>query len=186
MNIFILDTDPIRAAQQQCDKHVVKMILESGQMLSTAHRVLDGIKSRGPSKSGKRQVDKWHMTHRINEDTLYKAVHVNHPCTAWTMESISNYAWHYEHFCALAVEYEYRYEKTHATHRKLADILSIPPKNISHSVGQTPFRLAMQHEPQCMHEEDPVRSYREYYATKQTRFGMSWTKRDVPDWFALA
>ena len=42
MNIFYLDTDPVLAAQMQCDKHVVKMILESAQMLCTAHRVLDG------------------------------------------------------------------------------------------------------------------------------------------------
>ena len=42
MNIFILDEDPVQAAQLQCDKHVVKMIVESAQMLSTAHRMLDG------------------------------------------------------------------------------------------------------------------------------------------------
>ena len=52
MNIFILDNDPIKAAQQQCDKHVVKMIVESGQMLSTVHRMLDGTMERRPSKSG--------------------------------------------------------------------------------------------------------------------------------------
>ena len=53
MNIFILDTDPIVAAQLQCDKHVVKMIVESAQMLSTAHRMLDGEETKRPSKSGK-------------------------------------------------------------------------------------------------------------------------------------
>jgi hypothetical protein len=42
MNIFYLDKDPIKAAEYSCDKHVVKMILESAQMLCTAHRVLDG------------------------------------------------------------------------------------------------------------------------------------------------
>ena len=52
MNIFILDNNPIKAAQQQCDKHVVKMIVESGQMLSTVHRMLDGTMERRPSKSG--------------------------------------------------------------------------------------------------------------------------------------
>ena len=44
MNIFVLDRDPIQAAKYMCDKHVVKMILESCQLLSTAHRVLDGTK----------------------------------------------------------------------------------------------------------------------------------------------
>ena len=53
MNLFILHNDPVIAAQMQCDKHVVKMIIESAQMLSTAHRVLDGTVQIGPSKSGK-------------------------------------------------------------------------------------------------------------------------------------
>ena len=53
MNIFVLDQDTTQAAQLQCDKHVVKMIVESAQMLSTAHRVLDGILTKRPSKSGK-------------------------------------------------------------------------------------------------------------------------------------
>jgi len=53
MNIFILDEDPVIAAQMQCDKHIPKMVVESGQMLSTAHRVLDGLLTKRPSKSGK-------------------------------------------------------------------------------------------------------------------------------------
>ena len=52
MNIFILNNDPVLAAQEQCDKHVVKMIVESAQMLSTVHRMLDGTMERRPSKSG--------------------------------------------------------------------------------------------------------------------------------------
>ena len=52
MNIFVLDRNPVIAAQMQCDKHIVKMIVESGQMLSTAHRMLDAEVTRGPSKSG--------------------------------------------------------------------------------------------------------------------------------------
>ena len=53
MNIFILHKDPIKAAQDQCDKHVVKMIVESAQMLSTVHRMLDGSIEQRPSKSGR-------------------------------------------------------------------------------------------------------------------------------------
>jgi len=56
MNLFILHEDPVIAAQMQCDKHIPKMVVESGQMLSTAHRVLDGILDRRPSKSGKTNV----------------------------------------------------------------------------------------------------------------------------------
>ena len=60
MNIFVLDNDPVIAAQTQCDKHVVKMIVESAQMLSTAHRLLDGnvsIVQRVSPKTGKRVVN---------------------------------------------------------------------------------------------------------------------------------
>ena len=53
MNIFVLDKDPREAARMLCDKHVPKMIVESGQMLSTAHRMLDGTPIKRPSKSGK-------------------------------------------------------------------------------------------------------------------------------------
>jgi len=86
MNLFILDTDPIKAAQLQCDKHVVKMIVESAQMLSTVHRMLDGIETRRPSKSGKTMVKYWVLPD-AREDTFYKAVHMYHPCTVWTMQS---------------------------------------------------------------------------------------------------
>mgnify|MGYP006271713743 FL=1 len=129
MNIFILDTDPIVAAQWQCDKHVVKMIVESAQMLSTAHRILDGEQTRRPSKSGKTMVKYWVHPNQELEDTLYKAVHVGHPCTIWTMETNANYEWHYQHFKALCIEYRFRYGKTHSTETLLTDALRRPPSH---------------------------------------------------------
>jgi len=182
MNIFILDESPIKAAQLQCDKHVVKMIVESAQMLSTAHRMLDGYVEKRPSKSGKRMVNYWVHPDNNLENTLYKAVHHHHPCTVWTMENIGNYAWHYDHFHALCIEYQYRYDKVHSTQTLLEEVLSVPPKNIPIN-SQSPFALAMKHEPQCIHEGQPVKSYQEYYQTKQDRFKMIWTKRQVPEWF---
>jgi hypothetical protein len=185
MNIFILDKNPIKAAQLQCDKHIVKMVLESAQMLSTAHRVLDGQLTKIPSKSGKTTVKGWVLPpDRFNrENVLYKAVHVGHPCTVWTMESLSNYAWHYEHFEALATEFTYRYGKRHKSHVDLEYALSIPPRNIPQDVGLTPFKLAMGAAPECINPSDPVGSYRAFYQTKQDRFSMDWTKRDIPEWF---
>jgi len=180
MNIFILDEDPVIAAQLQCDKHVVKMILESAQMLSTAHRVLDGNQTKIASKSGKTMVKHWQLDH--HDDVIYKAVHVGHPCTVWTMESDSNYNWHYEHFVALHNEFIYRYGKTHRSFDLLGDILKTPPRNIP--VGpKTPFKLAMGIAPQCINTSDPVGSYRAFYQTKQERFSMDWSKRPVPEWF---
>lgn len=186
MNIFVLDRNPITAAQLQCDKHVVKMIVESAQMLSTAHRMLDGYVEKRPSKSGKRMINYWVHPNPEMEDILYKAVHHGHPCTVWTMQTNANYEWHYKHFVALCDEYTYRYGKVHGTDTKLRDILIKPPSNIKWSNLYTDFALAMTHEPQCIHKGDPVRSYQEYYQTKQDRFNMIWSKRDVPEWFEVA
>ena len=180
MNLFIFDEDPVEAARLQCDKHVVKMIVESAQMLSTAHRMIDGVETKMPSKSGKTMVKYWKIPD-FRENFLYKAVHMGHPCTVWTMESSENYIWHIVHFTALCDEYFYRYGKIHAS-TQLIPYLGTLPDNIK--VGQqTPFRLAMGSNSECMFPEDPVKSYRAFYQTKQTRFKMAWTKRDIPEWF---
>jgi hypothetical protein len=182
MNIFVLDKNPKLAAQLQCDKHVVKMIVESAQMLSTAHRMLDGYAEKRPSKSGKRTINYWVHPNENLENTLYKAVHHSHPCTVWTMESIANYIWHYNHFVSLCDEYKYRYGKVHSTDKLLRDVLVTPPMNIKED-GMTQFKLAMKSNPECMYPEDPVKSYRMFYETKQERFTMSWTGRSIPEWF---
>ena len=96
MNIFRLDNDPFVAAYNQCNKHVVKMCLETAQLLSTAHRVLDGEDA--------------------NPD-LYKATHKNHPSAVWARENSSNYLWLMQHFDALLLEYAFRYYKRHASSR---------------------------------------------------------------------
>lgn len=183
MNIFILDRDPIIAAQLQCDKHVVKMIVESAQMLSTAHRILDGTMEKRPSKSGRTTVKYYKHPDNKMEDGLYKAVHFGHPCTVWTMESKANYAWHVNHFIALLEEYKYRYGKLHES-RKLIPLLWNIPKNIPMSTELTPFKLAMGSNPECV-QENPVEAYRAFYQTKQDRFKMVWTHRDVPEWFEV-
>lgn len=183
MNIFVLDHDPVEAARLQCNKHVGgKMQTESAQMLSTAHRMLDGFITEGLSKSGKRTVKKYIHPDEYLEKLLYKAVHFNHPCTKWTMETTSNYDWHYKHWIALCEEYEYRYGKTHLSLTKLKDILANPPKNIKKG-PLTQFPLAMQSNPECMFKDDPVKSYRAFYQTKQKRFKMEWKFREVPEWF---
>ena len=180
MNIFVLDKDPIESAKLQCDKHVVKMIVESAQMLSTSHRMLDGILRIEQSANG-RKVKRWSINDDRN-DVMYKAVHMNHPCTVWTRDSLANYDWHYVHFTALCDEYTHRYGKVHATDKLLRGVLARAPQNIPDK-GQTQFALAMKAEPSCIHPDDPVRSYREFYQTKQDRFSMVWTNRSEPVWF---
>jgi len=182
MNIFILDENPTIAARMQCDRHVVKMIIESAQMLSTAHRVIAGTVEKRKSKSGRSMIRYYRHPDDKLESVLYKGVHYNHPCTQWTHETDSNYMWHYDHFIALCNEYTYRYNRRHATDSRLRDTLKRPPKNIPIGI-LTPFRLAMNANPECINESDPVGSYRKFYQTKQTRFDMRWTNRNVPCWF---
>lgn len=181
MNIFILSENPYDAAVQQCDKHVVKMPTESAQMLSTAHRLLDGTMELRPSKSGKRKVKYWKLSDE-REDVLYKNVHESHPCTLWTMESEANYRWHFAHFEALSMEYQYRYGKEHGAWSLLKNVLATAPRNIARK-ERTEFRLAMKDYPECIVEGDPVQSYRNFYRTKQARFTMAWKNRPTPEWF---
>ena len=183
MNLFVLDNCPIEAAQLQCDKHVVKMIVESAQMLSTVHRMLDGVQTRVPSKSGKTMSKAWTLPDSRN-DVLYRAVHMHHPCTVWTGETNNNYNWHYAHFVALCDEYTYRYGKVHATDKLLREALKSPPRNIP-TGPLTKQPLAMKANPECMNYNDIVGSYRKFYQTKQDRFKMAWTKRPVPEWFLI-
>jgi hypothetical protein len=183
LNLFILDKDPVKAAQMLCNKHAGgKMVVESAQMLSTAHRMLDGSMTRAPSKSGKTMSKHWVHPDTHLDSILYKAVHMSHPCTVWTMVSNNNYTWHYIHFKALCEEYTYRYGKIHNTEKLLGKALANLPRNIP--VGYlTPQPLAMQSNPECMNPNDIVGSYRAFYQTKQDRFKMVWSKRPVPEWF---
>ena len=94
MNIFYLSAYPDQCAEMHCDKHVCKMIIEYAQIMSTAHRVLDGEEYYGRTKNGRR-IKRWKMNSNL-EDILYKASHVNHPSNQWVRASISNYTWLYE------------------------------------------------------------------------------------------
>ena len=117
MNVFYLDHDPKTCATYHNDKHCVKMILEYAQLMSTAHRILDG------------------------EDVnplIYKATHKNHPSAIWARTNGSNYEWLYELFVDLSDEYSYRYGKLHLSYTKLSGILSNAPKNIPENLSQFP------------------------------------------------
>jgi hypothetical protein len=180
MNIFVTDMCPVISAQNLCDKHVPKMIVESGQMLSTAHRMLDGIPERRPSKSGK-TMQQYYTFGDSRDELYYAAVHKYHPCTTWTLESKQNYEWHYKHFVAMADEYEYRRNRVHATYRKLGNLLANTPKNIPNK-GLTEFAQAMSHYPTCKVEGDPVQAYRNYYHEAKPFAKWEW-KRPAPNWW---
>ena len=181
MNRFKIESTPEECARSLCDSHVVKMVLEEGQMLSTVHRVVDGKEITGKTKSGRNQ-KQWVLPDR-REKSLYKACHVNHPCTVWARETVGNYKWAFRFFDAVAKEYTWRYERDHKTHDKLNWLLRSPPCNINRSLELTPFPLAMGAAPYCIDEENPIQSYRDYYWSKRDNFDMVWTKREKPSWF---
>lgn len=182
MNIFALDTNASIAAKQHCDKHVVKMIVEYAQLLSTAHRINDGTMIIGQSKSGRKQKQWRFPDGDLREDVLYKCTHPNHPSAIWCRESYRNYSWLYSLFMACCHEYTHRYGKQHATEIKLAAALEYPPDNIDGKPNDncTPMRLAM---PDEFRQPDSVQAYRSYYKSKRNNFKMVWTSREVPEWF---
>ena len=139
MNIFYLDKCPDKAARLQYNKHVVKMILESAQMLCTAHHCY----------GDKDQV----------ENVPYKQAHLNHPSTIWTRRSKSTYMWLYNHMMALGDEYTKRYGKTHLSITKCKDFLAIPPRHIQGDDWcQPPQAMPDEYKTECS-----IQAYWNYY-----------------------
>jgi len=164
MNIFMVDKDASKAAQDLCDKHVVKMILESCQMLSTAHHFY------GSAESSPR---------------MYKAAFAHHPCTKWVITSRSNYCWLWRHAFELCNEYRTRFgPQDHKCRGMLIDALYITPIHQPELGFTTPA--------QAMPEQykrtgsDYVAAYRAYYLGEKVRFA-TWNRgRTAPDWWVQA
>ena len=143
MNIFYLHSDPNKAAKYQYNKHVVKMILESAQMLCTAHHLLDPCNS---------------------DDIPYKVAHKNHPSTIWVRQSAPHYLWLYFHMMELGNEYYKRYGKKHLTITKCEDILKRYPGGI--------FNVGFSEPPQCMPDQyksnSAIHAYWQYYIAEKS------------------
>ena len=139
MNIFYLHECPDKAARLQYNKHVVKMILESAQMLCTAHHCYG---------------DKYQV-----ENVPYKQAHLNHPSTIWARRSKATYMWLFKHMMGLGYEYWLRYGKQHLSISKCSMFLSKPPVHIQGEEFVQP--------PQAMPDEykDPcsIQAYWNYY-----------------------
>ena len=177
MNIFYLDSDPKICAEHHCDKHVVKMVIEYGQLMSTAHRVLDG-KEYIDLTANNRKIKRW-LLPDSREDILMKASHINHPSGVWTRQSDSNYTWLCQMWYALCKEYTYRYGKTHSVETRLVDTIFRLPNNISEGVFTEPTTAIPD---ECKIVNDSLASYHKYYNEKKTRFA-HWTKRATPNWY---
>jgi hypothetical protein len=176
MNIFYLHNDPKTCAEMHVDKHCVKMILEYAQLLSTAHRYLDGVPTVDRKSPTGRQRTSYILSDN-RDSLLYRATHINHPSAIWVRKSQANYFWLYELFGWLCTEYTHRYGKHHATER--LDIeLSIPPKNIPIGEFTEPTPAMPDHYKVA---GDSIQSYKNYYLGDKTRM-FSWKKREVPSW----
>lgn len=177
MNIFFLDKNPKLAAEYHVDKHCVKMILETAQLLSTAHRVLDGVETTTVSNNRKKRI--WHLPD-VREQILYSATHINHPSAVWVRQSKANYVWLYNLFVELCKEYTYRYDKVHKCQRELIFLqLARIPENIP-DISFTEPTPAMPDDVKV--QNDSINSYRNYYNKHKTHLA-SWKKREVPEWY---
>ena len=160
MNMFILDSDPIKAAQLNADTHCSKIILEIAQMLCTTYN-LQGI------------------------EAPYKTCHVNHPVTKWIRSSYDNFMWAVMHGAALYEEKLFRTGKGH----KSADIITWAfsySKDLKFpNTGLEPFAIAINENALCrkdpsFDESDPVKCYQLYYKYDKKNIA-KWTKRDIPE-----
>lgn len=171
MNIFFLDKDPKVIPSLMSDRHISKMTVEAAQILSTTMRVLDGEKKEVIRK-GKRKTLYIHPT---LDYILYKPFGVNHPCSLWARGSAYHFLWLYDHFCALAEEYEKRYKKEHLSKKKLINFLSVP-ENLPFAIPYDP-PLVM---PYAYRSSDYVKSYRHYYAKEKL-----FSQKDKERFFGL-
>jgi hypothetical protein len=174
MNIFYLHNDTKICAEMHVDKHCVKMILEYAQLLSTAHRVLDGVEYLD-SSSGRR-IKRWKLDSSY-EPILYKATHINHPSAVWVRQSYDNYIWLHSLLVELCKEYTYRYGKMHKCETiGLVNTLSYAPFNIPVKVFTEPTP-AMPDE--YIVKGDSIQSYHNYYNGAKVKL-FSWKNRSVP------
>ena len=175
MNIFYLHRNPEKSAKQHCDKHVVKMIIEYAQMLSTAHRMIDGEQYYDLSKNGRR-IARWRHPNSNLENVLYKASHQNHPSAVWVRENAIQYQYMYDLFVALCDEYTYRYGRVHMTDDKLREVLNNIPDKMT--LGE--WREPPQAMPDDVKAESSIEAYHKYYREYKRPFAKS-TNRDIPD-----
>lgn len=175
MNIFVLDYDIEKSVIAHCDRHVVKMIVEYAQLLSAAHRILDGNLSVDLKRG--RRIKVWNFSKEQEyKSIMYSATHINHPAAIWARENSSNYMWLLTQWKLLCKEYTYRYGKIHKT-ESLSEVLSSCPRNMSNG-EMTPFVQCI---PDKYREKDAVQAYRKYYRCDKAHL-LKFKNRDVPAW----
>ena len=166
MNIFYLDSNPRICARYHCDKHVIKMMLESAQLLCTALNIVSGT-----------------------QVTPYKSTHINHPCSIWVRESFDNWAWTFNLMLELEKEWQYRFNHNRQ-HLAISKLAVCEPYGYllpiyAGRVGMLPHRgftsPALVMPDYCKIPSDPIASYRNYYNLEKKHIH-NWTNREVPEW----
>lgn len=158
MNIFIPDPDPCLSAVQLADKHIVKMVTETAQILCTA------LAERGAAIEG-----------------LYRPTHRKHPCVVWAGATRADFDWAVAHGLALATEYTHRYGRTHGSMSMIERA-----RTYRHLIPEGPLRpFALAMDTDLQDNLDPHGSYRRYLCRKYTAWGngAKWTRRDPPAWY---
>ncbi len=155
MNIFHLHTDPKICAEYHCDKHVVKMILETAQMLSTAYRRNFG-----------------------DNDDLYKTAYPKHPMTIWVGDSGANFFWSVRLLDQLLYQYTMRYNKVHKydVQDSVKHFSTLNENSNLPEIPQTPFANATPYK-----DMNTIHAYRHFYRMDKSKFAR-WKYTDMPSW----
>ena len=187
MNIFALSRNPVEAANQMIDKHVIKMPTETCQMLHTNILYMQYVKEHGKEP----QLKDLKAFHLATESELMKPAMLNHPSTIWARQSKDNFMWLYEHGLALCEEYTYRYDKEHGTLKRIHEGI-LEMHIINHHFfptrGLTPVSIAMDNQYRIPNPMDipnwdyTIESYRHYYLEGKWDIA-EWRQNRRPDWF---
>ena len=187
MNIFALSRNPVEAAQQMLDKHIVKMPTETCQMLHTNILYMQYVQEHGKEP----KLKDLKAFHAATESNLMKPAMLNHPSTIWARQTYANWNWLYEHGLSLCDEYAYRYDKTHGTLQRILDCVPYFDLLYDHpfpEIGLKPITIAMDDKYRIPNQmevpnwEHVIKSYRHYYLEGKWRFA-EWRNERRPKWF---
>ena len=158
MNIFYLHPIAKICALYHCDKNVCKMVIETAQLLATAH-------------------------HEHNSPVTYKPTHKNHPSAVWARESRLHYQFLVDLGMALCNEYTKRYNKTHSCEKLYYGELRFPPDTLIKSGWVNPPQCM----PDEYKNDDTVTAYRQYYRHKKNVITMKWHQDHAyaPEWMVV-
>lgn len=188
MNVFYTNSDPIICASEHNAVHVRKMIVEYTQLLSTAHRVLDGTPIKTKSASG-RMTTNYVLMDTTRNCHLYKATHVNHPSAQWVRASHLHYQWLFQCTRELCAIYFKATGKMHKTYHTLL-LLARLPDNIPCAPWQDPFvAINVDLYPDAHLESTVLQKYRTYMQLKLNEWidkgrRITWYT-EQPQWLVL-